>query len=182
VSEIIGMNGGGYSAFYSGNDAEAAGQTGIPYSVIMNTIFETEQLATPIFVITLSRDSSGRGFGGYFTIGGTPGLDLPEIQRCGLLQYCSFRADLILCQCRRTQYGTSTISSGFDSTSRFYAVDSGTAFLIMPSEDAAAIAKLYSPAATIYGGLYRVDCTAAVPNLSFKIAGKAFAINPEDMM
>jgi hypothetical protein len=102
VSGIIGINGGGHSAVYSGTDAEADGQAGIPYSVIMNTIFETEQLATPIFVIALSRNSLGSGFGGYFTIGGTPGLDLPEIQRCVLLQYCSFPAEFILYQCRRT--------------------------------------------------------------------------------
>ncbi|KAK5467108.1 hypothetical protein LTS15_000078 [Exophiala xenobiotica] len=56
---------------YPGLTTATEDSTPIAYSLIINTIF-TEDLASPIFALAISRDASNSGFGGYLTIGGIP--------------------------------------------------------------------------------------------------------------
>lgn len=148
----------------------------------MNTILAVDKLTKPMFSLALSRDLSNTGFGGYFAIGGIPDLSKPAINARNSFITVPFSPDSYYITIDGIAYSSPTTPSVSDTTHRDYLVDSGTAFIIAPSADAAAIAQLFNPPASPYFGLYRVDCAATAPQVQFIIGGASFIINPKDMI
>jgi len=178
------MNFHAYAALFPAIEpaADRTAANGIPYSTVMNTIFEVDQLTAPIFSLALSRDSSNTGFGGYLAIGGTPDPSDPEINASSSFTTVAFLPNSYSITIDGVTYGSGPTAPASDAINRNYLLDSGTAYVIVPSADAAAIAQLFDPPATSYSGVYRVDCAATSPDVQISIGGTAFTINPEDMV
>jgi hypothetical protein len=59
-------------------------------------------------------------------------------------------------------------------------IDSGTSLLAGPKDDIAAIAKKLG-AKSVMGKEWTVDCSASIPDLSFTLGGKTFALSKDDL-
>ena len=78
-SGILGL---GYPTLTSAAETGDGNFTNVPYSPIVNTMFNVDTFVPPLnaeFSIALSRDSSGNGNGGALTFGGLPDLADPTI-------------------------------------------------------------------------------------------------------
>jgi hypothetical protein len=152
----------------------------------MNTILETDQLATPYFALALSRDLAGNGYGGIMTIGELPDLSDPRVNTTniyttqiinpGAYGDVDYRINADIA------YGTPQLNPSIQGPVS-YLVDSGTTLLHIPASDAAAFNALWDPPSlTHVNGIYRIDCAAKPAKLVVKIDGVNLEINPLDLV
>ena len=147
----------------------------------MNTIFEVDQLTSPLFSIALSRSAvTTDAFGGVLAMGGIPSLTDPVVNVTGSLvstPMTGFNVSYTIA-IDNAQYGSAT---GADAGG-IYLVDSGTTLIYAPAALAESFANEYNPPATVQDGIYITQCTATPPTLSFTIAGEVFTVNPVDLL
>ncbi|KAL9109578.1 MAG: hypothetical protein Q9227_005758 [Pyrenula ochraceoflavens] len=154
------------------------------YNPVFTTMIQ-RGLTEPVFSLAISRDESNRGNAGVLTIGGTPaGLSnvtgpfastplMPPFKNSIRSAYYRISVEALVYQ--------DVVSDGPVQ----YLVDSGTTLLLLPRQDAAALNALFKPPAyfpTGTNGMFLVRCDAVAPDLSIKIGGKNFAINPVDLI
>jgi hypothetical protein len=73
-----------------------------------------------------------------------------------------------------------TLGSASMSSCKKAIIDSGTSLLAGPKDDIAAIAKKLG-AKSLMGKEWTVDCSASIPDLSFTLGGKTFALSKTDL-
>jgi len=163
------------SAFAGTNPSQDSQQDA--YSPLFQTMV-SQGLSSGSFSLALER-----GNGGYIAFGGLPpvsGVSSSNLVSTPIQYLSSFSEDeyTFYAITASLNYGSSKSSSGQ------YIVDSGTTLLYVPTSIAKAANKAFKPAAKYEQdqGAYFVECTATPPTFSVTIAGKAFTVNPVDLI
>lgn len=166
--------------------------TEIIYSPIINTIFFVDYLTAPLFTLSLSRNPSNFGFGGYLTIGGVPDLCMPTVNASSTFVTVPMEASEYAYSTPTYEFYVITIDGlvygsfapGSGKSSIPIVVDSGTTLNYFPTDDVLAISALYDPPAYNSSdyGYFVVPCNATPPTLGVTIGGETFYHNPLDLI
>jgi len=138
---------------------------GVP--TIMNALVASKQLDQPVFAFYLGNNQPGElVFGG-----------VDQKHYTGDFSFVPLTSESYW------ECGLDGVKLGSDSVSstKSVIVDSGTSLLAGPSAEVTAIAEKLG-AKTIMGKEYTVDCSAELPELTFTLAGKDFALKKEDLI
>ena len=165
------------------------------YSSILDTIFNVEKAADPLFSLAISRDESNTDNGGKNAIGRVLDLDDLEVNATNafghapllsdesnpitILSGYSIAIDSISCGTTTENYTKYAAGSAANGV---YVVDSGTTLSFVPTHVAKAVNALFVPAAERSGGLYYVICNATTPYVSLTIGGVELPISPKDLI
>jgi aspergillopepsin I len=163
-------------------------ENGIPYATIMDTFFEVATFTPPLakqFSLAISRDTSGTGNGGTFTIGGIPSLTDPAVNVSS--QTSTSAAFQYITGISTTNYsfysilidsfvlGASTLDAGLQVI-----VDSGANAIEASTATANAINSAWSPAIDSNGNL---DCNAILTEpFGVAIGGTTYYIESADLI
>lgn len=160
------------------------------YSPVINTIFFVENLTDPVFSLSINRNDTLFGFGGYLTIGGIPDITDPTVNASEVLavtpiEYLSAggeTSDVFTFYTITVEELVYETSPGPNATQ--FIVDSGTTLNYFPTADADAFNALWDPPAVYNSsfGLYTVPCNATPPELGVVIGGEVFYHNPADLI
>lgn len=163
-----------------------------PYSPIINSIFFVENLTAPLFSLSLSRNPSVFGVGGYLSIGGIPDPSMPTVNASG--SFVTVPLEKSLYGYKTPQYNFYTISidglvydsyaPGSGKSAGQYIIDSGTTLNYFHRDDAILFNSLYDPPAQNSSeyGAFIVQCNATAPPLGITIGGETFYVNPADLI
>jgi Eukaryotic aspartyl protease len=170
---------------YSGTNTQADSKANyIGYSSLINTIFEVQELTSPLFSLALNRNNSTspNSFGGVFALGGLPSLTDPAVNVTGSIVSTPMTS-------AGQNYNIAIDSANFGGVAGadpggIYLVDSGSTLILIPKANADAFNALYNPPATYNTalGAYFAPCTAVPPPLSFTIGDQEFTVNPTDLL
>lgn len=164
----------------------------LPYSSIVNSIFFVDNLTAPLFSLSLSRNPSVFGFGGYLTIGGIPNPCLPTINASDtfattpMLQtafnFPEPTYEFYAISIDGLVYGNYAPGSAKSATT--FIVDSGTTLDYVPTDDCIMLNSLFNPPAynSSEYGIFLVQCNASVPTFGVTISGETFYHNPLDLI
>jgi len=138
---------------------------GVP--TVMKALVESKQLDEPVFGFYLGNNKVGE-----LEIGGVD----PK-HYSGDFTYVPL--------CTETYWGVEldgvNLGSEGISNTKMAIVDSGTSLLAGPTAEVKAIAEKLG-ATSVMGRAYAVDCSKAVPSLTFTLGGKEFALAKEDLI
>merc|ERR1712072_858512 len=132
----------------------------------MKALIDSAQLEKPVFGFYLGNNAPGELIFG--------GVDSKHVS--GDFSYVPLSSE------GYWQVDLQGVTLGSDSVSQTKSaiVDSGTSLLAGPTAEIKAIAAKLG-ASVILGKEYTVDCSKDIPNLSFKLGGKEFALTKEDL-
>lgn len=196
TSGLTGFSWPAVTSQYFGTNASADNRTDPtshrPYSSIINTIFFVENLTAPMFSLSLSRNPSTFGSGGYLTIGGIPDPTLPTVNASSSFVRAPMETSEYLFDSPTYEFYATTIEGlvygsyapGSGQSAVQFIVDSGTTLNYLPTDDATLFNSLYEPPAEFSEdyGAYVVQCNATAPALGVTIGGETFYHNPVDLI
>ncbi len=197
-SGVLGLAFPANTRAFTGNSYSAdSASNQITYSPLFTSMY-TKGSVPPLFSLALERDGTGQ-----LAIGGTPNVQYVPV-------FASSPFELITTsgtQAGKTQYTFYSITTaGFeyqsaqsnwnlgswltyfgnpnDPSKVQVLIDSGTTVNYLPTNIAAAVNKLFEPAATYSPttGYYSVNCNAKAPEFGVKIGIETFYVNPKDMI
>lgn len=159
------------------------------YSPIINTIFFVENLTQPIFSMALARNSEPHGFGGYFTLGGTPNLTDPAINASSTfatvdIQQTNYTSPNLTYEYYTLNVDGLDFDGKTDQAPTQYFVDSGTTLNYAPTHETAYINSLFDPPSfpSDWDGMYYVACNATAPRVGVGIGNHTFYMQPADLI
>ena len=194
TSGLIGLAYPVLTSAYNGTDPDEDypfdNTSNFVYSPLMNTIFNVEKLAQPIFSMALSRNPATKGYGGLLTIGGIPDTTLPTVNSSSKFTTVPIQKTPDLLD--DPVYAWYLINASFaigkshnQAPNTQVIIDSGTTLNYIPTHEAAAINAMFDPPSfpDDQDGFYYVDCNATSPTtLGVTIAGTTFYLNPADLI
>ncbi len=154
-------------------------------SPLLSTIF-SNSLASPVFSFALGRGAPNAGF---MAVGGLPDIHDPRVN----ITSKAIQASVPLEKENGTEvFGHYAISvdgiqhagATFAQTTGQYFVDTATVPIVLDNSTLPAIAKVFDPPLTYDQSVasWVVNCNATAPSLSVTVGGKAFPINPQDLI
>ncbi|KAL8670808.1 MAG: hypothetical protein Q9168_004669 [Polycauliona sp. 1 TL-2023] len=205
TSGLIGLAFPSLTGAYRGNDPDAVADSDlVPYTPLFTSMF-MQGLVAPLFSIAIDRE--GEETGGLLALGGLPPVNHSDVFACTPLKMTAkkhtgsgvngttsdapqYRYYTIFVDSFISQTGNNStevpIGAGetTDDTPFNMHVDSGTSLIYVPEDAADAVNALFDPPAEHNFSLeqYDVDCEAKAPDLAVKIAGRAFHLNPADLI
>ncbi|KAL8646212.1 MAG: hypothetical protein Q9226_006965 [Calogaya cf. arnoldii] len=167
------------------------------------TSMYTQGLVAPVFSVAINR--RGEETGGLLALGGLPPVNHSNVFACTPFKMTStkgpggvnatfeapqYKFYSIIVDGLTSRSGNSSIDIPIgsnrpsDDTPYNMHVDTGTTLILLPEKAADSVNDLFDPPAehNFSTDVYDVDCGAKAPDLSVRIAGQAFHINPLDLI
>lgn len=156
-----------------------------PYDPLFTTMYK-RGLIPPTFSVAIQRNDSG-----YLALGGLPPVPVAGEFAATPIQYLKTgyagvpKDDYAFYAMEVNSVGVNGKQAGASNSTNFQVIiDSGTTVMHLPKAIADEINSAFSPPSTYdeLSGVYTVDCNATAPNVTVKIGGGSFVINPVDLI
>lgn len=179
---MLGMAQKGLTRAYNATNGRS-----VPYSPIMQTIFDTVQLPAKQFSLALSRDDSNNGNGGVFTIGGLP-ENTPSVN---ISNKTPTSAEMRLF----TKYSDDELTFYSILVDDFFVgdnkharglqilIDSGANTFEVPEATAKTMNSLWSPPSPVGDARVSIACNALLTkNIGITIGGRKYNVSSQDLI